>query len=116
MWGQLSKNAPVVGRLLDLGEKRIADMDSAGIAMQVLSLTAPGVQMFERDEAVGLARSSNDQLAEAVRKYPERFAGLAAIAPQGSSGGGGEGTGTGRAAAGAEGRDRQFAHSRRVSG
>ncbi len=82
LWGHFSKNAPVVGRLLDLGEKRIADMDSAGIAMQVLSLTAPGVQMFERDEAVGLARSSNDQLAEAVRKYPERFAGLAAIAPQ----------------------------------
>lgn len=56
LWGHFSKNAPVVGRLLDLGEKRIADMDSAGIAMQVLSLTAPGVQMFERDEAVGLAR------------------------------------------------------------
>ena len=42
LWGHFSKNAPVVGRLLDLGEQRIADMDAAGIAMQVLSLTAPG--------------------------------------------------------------------------
>ena len=82
LWGHFSKNAPVMGRLLDVGERRIADMDEAGIAMQVLSLTAPGVQVFERDEAVALARSSNDQLADAVRKHPTRFAGLAAVAPQ----------------------------------
>ncbi len=82
LWGHFSKNAPVVGRLLDLGDRRIADMDEAGIAMQVLSLTAPGVQVFKRDEAVALARSSNDEMAEAVRKHPTRFAGLAAVAPQ----------------------------------
>src|SRR5580692_11458151 len=82
LWGHFTKNAPVVERLLDLGEQRIGDMDASGIAMQVLSLTAPGVQMFDADEAVALARSSNDQLAEAVRKHPARFAGLAAIAPQ----------------------------------
>jgi 5-carboxyvanillate decarboxylase len=82
LWGHFSKNAPVVGRLLDLGAQRIADMDEAGIAMQVLSLTAPGVQVFDADEAVALARSSNDEMAEAVRKHPARFAGLAAVAPQ----------------------------------
>src|SRR5580692_6675590 len=82
LWRHFSKNAPVVARLLDLGERRIGDMDEAGIAMQVLSLTAPGVQMFDADEAVALARSSNDQLAEAVRRHPARFAGLAAVAPQ----------------------------------
>src|SRR5580692_8019603 len=82
LWGHFTKNAPVVERLLDLGEQRIGDMDASGIAMQVLSLTAPGVQVFERDEAVALARSSNDQLADAVRKHATRFAGLAAVAPQ----------------------------------
>ena len=57
-------------------------MDETGIAMQVLSLTAPGVQVFDAAEAVALARSANDQLANAIRKHPDRFAGLAAIAPQ----------------------------------
>lgn len=82
LWGHFSKHAPMVGRLLDVGERRIADMDDAGIAMQVLSLTAPGVQVFEAEEAVALARSSNELLADAIRRYPARFAGLAAVAPQ----------------------------------
>jgi 2,3-dihydroxybenzoate decarboxylase len=74
--------ARVAARLQDLGELRLRDMDDTGIAKQIISLTAPGVQVFETPEAVALARSANDQLAEAVRKHPERFAGLAAIAPQ----------------------------------
>ena len=81
LWGYYSKTV-VAERLLDIGDRRIADMDASGIDMQILSLTAPGVQVFDADEAVGLARSCNDQLAEAVRKYPDRLAGLAAIAPQ----------------------------------
>jgi 5-carboxyvanillate decarboxylase len=66
----------------DFGEQRLHDMDATGIAKQILSLTAPGVQIFDSDTAVALARSANDQLAEAIRKHPDRFAGLAAIAPQ----------------------------------
>ena len=50
--------------------------------MQVLCLTAPGVQIFEPATATAIAADSNDQLAEAVRRYPDRFAGLAAFAPQ----------------------------------
>ena len=72
----------IIERLQDLGERRIRDMDSAGVAMHILSLTSPGVQVFDAATAVSLARSSNDQLAEAIRKHPDRFAGLAAIAPQ----------------------------------
>jgi 5-carboxyvanillate decarboxylase len=72
----------IVERLQDLGERRIHDMDDTGIAKQILSLTSPGVQIFDADTAVGLARSCNDQLAEAIRKYPDRYAGLAAVAPQ----------------------------------
>src|SRR5262249_51615403 len=51
-------------------------------AKRLLLLTSPGVQVFDAPTAVSLARSSNDQLAEAVRTHPARYAGLAAIAPQ----------------------------------
>jgi 5-carboxyvanillate decarboxylase len=69
-------------QMQDLGERRIGDMNLTGIAKQVVSITAPGVQVFDAATAVGLATSFNDQLAEAIRKHPDRFAGLAAIAPQ----------------------------------
>jgi 5-carboxyvanillate decarboxylase len=72
----------VAARLEDLGPRRIADMDATGIAMQILSITSPGVQIFDADEAVGLARSANDELAAAIAAHPTRYAGLAAIAPQ----------------------------------
>jgi hypothetical protein len=67
-------------QLCDLGDKRIAAMDAAGISMQVLSLTAPGVEVAEPDAAETLAREANDYLADAVRRYPQRLAGFAALA------------------------------------
>jgi 5-carboxyvanillate decarboxylase len=69
-------------RLLDLGQRRIGDMDATGIAKQLLLLTAPGVQVFDAERGTALARSSNDELASAIAQHPDRFAGLAAIAPQ----------------------------------
>ena len=69
-------------RLSDLGPNRIAAMDAAGIDMQILMLTAPGVQVFDADTGTALAADSNDQLAEACRSYPDRYVGTAAIAPQ----------------------------------
>lgn len=47
-----------------------------------VSLTSPGVQIFDAPTGTALATSFNDQLAEACRKHPTRFSGLAAIAPQ----------------------------------
>jgi len=72
----------IVERLQDLGERRLRDMDETGIAKQLLLLTSPGVQVFDVDTGTALARSTNDQLAEAIRRHPDRYAGLAAIAPQ----------------------------------
>lgn len=72
----------IVARLQDLGARRLADMDAAGIDKQVISLTAPGVQIFDAATATRLTESYNDELAEAVRRHPNRFAGLAAVAPQ----------------------------------
>lgn len=75
----IKKQPEIEAKLLDLGEKRIADMDSAGISMQVLSINAPGVEQSPAAEAVTLAKESNDALALAISAFPERFAGFAAI-------------------------------------
>jgi 5-carboxyvanillate decarboxylase len=85
-WEYFLGNAPKVQeityRLQDLGEGRIKDMDATGISRQIVSLTSPGIQVFGANLATSLATSFNDQLAEAIRKRPDRFSGLAAIAPQ----------------------------------
>src|SRR5246127_4009553 len=65
--------------LCDIGEGRIAQMDAAGIDIQVVSLTAPGVEQLEAAEAVALARDTNDALAEAIAKQPTRLSGFAAL-------------------------------------
>jgi len=83
LWGVFIKRGGILlDRLLDMSENRVQDMDATGIDVQLLLLTAPGVQVFSAGTARSLAASSNDQLSEAIRKYPKRFAGLAAIAPQ----------------------------------
>jgi 5-carboxyvanillate decarboxylase len=90
LWGFYAGASPrataLAARIQDLGDARLRDMDETGIAMQILSLTAPGVQVFDAPEAMALARSFNDQLADAIAKHPDRFAGLAAIAPQDPAG------------------------------
>ena len=43
-------------QLCDLGDKRIAEMDAAGIDMQIVSLAAPGVEQLEAAEAIALAK------------------------------------------------------------
>jgi 5-carboxyvanillate decarboxylase len=75
-------NSPLLNRMLDIGQGRIDAMDDYGIDMQLLLLTAPGVQVFSADTATALAADSNDQLFAAVQARPDRLAGLAAVAPQ----------------------------------
>jgi predicted TIM-barrel fold metal-dependent hydrolase len=65
--------------LKDLGASRIAAMDAAGIDLQVLSLTSPGVQGFEGEMALRIARDANEKMADAVAAYPGRFASFAAL-------------------------------------
>lgn len=78
--GQVGSQAERLMRdLCDVGEGRIAQMDAAGIDMQVVSLTAPGVEQLEAAEAVALARDTNDALAEAIAKRPTRLCGFAAL-------------------------------------
>ena len=81
----ISATGPTAGVarvLTDLDAARIAAMDADGIDMQLLLLSSPGVQVFERATAVALAAEANDYAAAACRRHPTRFAALAAIAPQ----------------------------------
>src|SRR5450631_4409842 len=80
--GERPETAMVHQRLLDLGAGRIAHMDATGIDVQLLSLTSPGVQVFDAPTGTALAADSNDQLAAAIAAHPQRLAGLVAVAPQ----------------------------------
>ena len=64
---------PLRARLEDLGAGRIAEMDAAGIDLQVLSHGAPALQKLEGETALRMARLVNDRLHETVRGNPERF-------------------------------------------
>jgi 2,3-dihydroxybenzoate decarboxylase len=68
--------------LTDMDALRLQHMDEAGIDMQVLALTSPGVQVMDSATAVSFARTANDFLADAIRRHPTRFAGMLAVAPQ----------------------------------
>ena len=67
-------------KLLDLGEGRLRFMDDAGVDMQVLS--HHGVQSMEASDGIEWSRKANDELAEVVARYPDRFIGLGIVAPQ----------------------------------
>lgn len=68
--------------LLDIEGQRLRDMDALGIDRQLLSVTAPGVQIFEPAQGTALAQSVNDEIVEACRRHPTRFTAMATIAPQ----------------------------------
>lgn len=74
---------PIWGKLAEFGPVRLASMDAAGIEHQIVSLTAPGVQIIT-DPAVATAeaRRQNDFLAEQVAGHQDRFSGFAAVALQ----------------------------------
>jgi 5-carboxyvanillate decarboxylase len=73
---------PVYSRLLDVDDERLRVMDRDDVAVQVLSLTSTGVQMLDADRGTALATLANDRLAEAIRRHPDRYAGLGTVAPQ----------------------------------
>ena len=85
LWGFFSGSSPKARdhgrRMQDLGDERLRDMDASGIDMQVVSLTSPGVQIFDPATATSLARRFNDELGEAIARHPSRYVGLAAFSP-----------------------------------
>lgn len=77
--GTEGRSPEIRKRLFDLGELRLAEMDEAGIDVQVLSHSAPSTQRLDPESAVRLARGANDRLAVAIKRHPDRFAGFAAL-------------------------------------
>jgi predicted TIM-barrel fold metal-dependent hydrolase len=75
----VTRQPKVSARLDDVGQGRIAEMDAAGIDMQVISHVEPATQNFEPAEAVRLAIGANDLLHQAIQAHPGRFAGFAAL-------------------------------------
>ena len=73
---------PSLQPLRDVGLGRIEAMDAAGVDVAVLSLNAPGVEQLEPAVGTRVARESNDALAEAIDRYPDRYVGFAALAPK----------------------------------
>ena len=70
-------------KLLDLGDRRLREMDRHGIALAIPSLNSPAVQAIP-DAAVAIetARRANDALADAIARRPGRFVGFAALPMQ----------------------------------
>lgn len=69
-------------KLIEVGEGRLEVMDKAGLDMQVLSLSGPSVDVLDVEGGVAMAKELNDELAEIIKKHPDRYAGFAAIATQ----------------------------------
>ncbi len=67
-------------QIAEIGSGRIAEMDRGGVDLCILSLTAPGIQGIPNiSQAIGVARSANDHLAEQTAKYSKRLKGFAAL-------------------------------------
>ena len=74
-----SRMQAIQQKQLDLGDGRLADMDAAGIDVQVLSLSGILLDALDPSTATAVVRDANDKAAEAVRTYPSRFAAFAAL-------------------------------------
>lgn len=85
LWMQSARFKPAIGeqlgrRLIDFTEYRLPEMDDAGIDIQVLSLTVPGLQVdIHAESARANARFANDYLAKVIAEHPDRFRGFAAL-------------------------------------
>ena len=76
----------LLDKLLDMDEGRLRRMDEAGIDVAVLSLAAPGTEPFEPSLGTRIARETNDALAEAIARHPDRYLGYATLAPKDADG------------------------------
>lgn len=73
---------PLYKSLMDLGEGRIKKMDASGVDVQILSLSAPGIEQLDPHLGTALAKETNNILSEIIRRHPDRFMGFVALAPK----------------------------------
>jgi len=60
-------------------DMRLEDMHQAGFDMQVLTLSAPSVDIFPVEIGESLAQVVNDEISEICRKHPDRFMAFATL-------------------------------------
>jgi predicted TIM-barrel fold metal-dependent hydrolase len=60
-------------------EKSLADMDAAGVAVAMLSVTQPGVNFTSGETARKLVRECNEYAARLISDHPGRFGGFAML-------------------------------------
>jgi predicted TIM-barrel fold metal-dependent hydrolase len=76
----LERTAVPGAKVTSVDEGRIAEMDAAGVDVQVLSTLAPGAVIgADAPEAAALAAATNDELVEAAGWFPGRFLVLATL-------------------------------------
>ncbi len=82
-WLSAETHRKMLGRLGDLSDERIEQMDRSGIELAVLSLVTEGVQAeLDPQKAVTQAARANEALAAVIERHPGRFSGFAAVALQ----------------------------------
>jgi aminocarboxymuconate-semialdehyde decarboxylase len=59
--------------------QRLEDMDRAGFDVQILTLSAPSVDIFPLEAGEHLARLVNDEIAQICRDHPDHFMALATL-------------------------------------
>jgi len=76
----ITPGAPNPMELLpEIAEKRLKSMDDADITVQVLSHAGPNADLVPGPDGVAMARETNDHLAAAIARHPDRFAGFAML-------------------------------------
>ena len=58
---------------------RLKDMEEAGVDLQALSLSIPGVDFLNPKEGLEYAQISNDGIASVCRRHPNHFVGIASV-------------------------------------
>jgi len=58
---------------------KLSAMKKAGIDIQVLSIAMPGVDLFDPEIGLSLARKINDEISEIANKHSDAFLGLATL-------------------------------------
>ena len=71
-------DAPSIPDLIQLGQRRVSELDAAGIDMEIVSYTNP-TQYIAAEDAVNIAKAANDTLYGLIKPYPTRFRGFATL-------------------------------------
>ena len=73
-----AKAGPITPDFFDI-DVRVDRIKEHRVDMQILSSPHPGVDRFSPEESADMSRIINDGIAQAVRKYPKQFQGVAML-------------------------------------